>query len=146
MGILLAILLGSASADIFCAKTKNDLDHSERLAQIKPLFDDNNRIMMVNGTKGSYVIIDGSGEGLTISFFTSGLFDLYAIRKDGPLEFCDNGERLEMVGLDRREVFQIIDGEIDMGSGGVKKHFARGDMPDKLKKLHRFGVRNIASD
>ncbi len=100
---------------------------------------------MVNETKGSYVIISALDDNLTISFFTSGLFDLYPIRKDGPLSFCDDGTKLRMIGLDRADVFTLVEGGFRMGKGGPKHNFASGPMPELLKKLHRIDVRGLAS-
>ena len=133
-------------ADEICAESYSELDRSENLKAMKPLFSADKRIAVVNETKGSYVIIDAIDDKLTISFFTTGLFDLYPIRKDGGLKFCDDGEKLRMVGLDREDVVTLKDGGFQMGKGGPKMNFSRGEMPELLKKKHKIDIRGLASD
>jgi hypothetical protein len=144
--ILFILMAVPAHGAEVCASSFSELAASPRLEGLKPLFNADRRIAMVNETKGSYVIIDAFDDKFTISFFTSGLFDLYPIRKDGPLKFCDDGARLRMVALDRADVFTLVNGGFHMGAGGPKQNFARGEMPALLKKLHKIDIRGLASE
>lgn len=133
-------------ADEICATAYSELERSENLKSLKPLFSADKRIAMVNETKGSYVIIDAFDDHLSISFFTSGLFDLYPIRKDGPLKFCDDGVSLHMIGLGKEDKFVLKEGGFQMGKGGPRMNFARGEMPALLRKLHKIDPRGLASE
>jgi len=145
-GLLLVLCLAGqmARAEV-CASSFSELDKTPLLSSLKPLFSEDKRIAMVNETKGSYVIIDSLDDKLTISFFTSGIFDLYPVRKDGPLQFCDDGDSLKMIGLGRSEEFRVTGDRFQMGSGGAKKSFSYGEMPELLKRLHRVDARGVAS-
>lgn len=144
--LLVLIITLPAAADSVCAAKYSDLDGSQNLKALKAMFSADKQIAMVNETKGSYVIISGFDDNLTISFFTSGLFDLYPVRREGPLKFCDDGVVLRMIGLDREDTFTLVNGGFQMGKGGPKRNFARGEMPALLKKLHKMDIRGIASE
>ncbi len=144
--ILVLFFTFPGAADPVCAAKYSDLDGSENLKALKAMFSADKQISVVNETKGSYVIISGFDDNLTISFFTSGLFDLYPIRREGPLKFCDDGAVLRMIGLDREETVTLVSGGFQMGKGGPKRNFAHGEMPALLKKLHKMDIRGIASE
>ena len=134
-----------AHAEEICASRYSELDKSERLKTVKELFGPERQIRAVNESKGSYVIIEALTDDLTISFFTSALFEMYAIRKDGVLSFCDTGTGLKMEGLGRSEEFTLKAGKFQMGGGGAKKTFAIGEMPEKLMKLHHMEPTGLAA-
>lgn len=144
--LTLLFTIYTASAGDICAERFSDLSASPRLETIRPLFGAEKRIAMVNGTKGTYVVIDALAENFTISLFTSGLFDLYPIRKDGEVRFCDDGANLRMMALGRADVFRIVNGGMVMAGGGERMSFARGEMPELLKKLHKVDFRGLASE
>jgi hypothetical protein len=144
--LVFLVLALPGAADPVCATKYSDLDATDNLKALKLMFSADKQIAMVNETKGSYVIISGFEDNLTISFFTSGIFDLYPIRRDGPLKFCDDGVVLRMIGLGREETFTMMNGGVQMGKAGAKRSFARGEMPDLLKRLHKMDIRGIASE
>lgn len=142
----LLLMAQSSSAAEVCADKFSELGGSARLEALKPLFGAEKRMAMVNGTKGTYVVIDALAENFTISLFTSGLFDLYPIRKDGEVKFCDDGAHLRMLTLGRADVFEIVSGGLVMAGGGERRSFMRGEMPELLKKLHKIDFRGLASE
>jgi hypothetical protein len=128
-----------------CASTLEDLKKTPRLKAVQELFAGGTRVGFVNETNGSYVVM-GVAEGkLDIHFYTSGLWDLYAIKDEGPLQFCDDGEKLVMSGLGRSEALKIAPNKMEIGGGGPKRTFHVGPMPELLRKLHKLDERGLAS-
>ena len=149
MRVFLLILISLppfVCANEICASKYSELESSARLAKLKPLFNADKRIAMVNQTRGSFVIIDGFEDNLTIRFYTSGLFDLYPIQREGPLKFCDVDGNLRMIGLDREDRVEVVHGGLVVGRGGPKRSFVSGEMPQNLKRLHKMDVRGLASE
>ena len=126
---------GDGNAHEVCAMRFSEFDLTRRLQQLKPLFPANSVSGYVNQTGGSYYEIDSRGEWLRITFMTSGLFDLYLIRRSSAVVICDDGEKLTVKGLDREDKMMIDDGKLIMGKGGPKQTFSPGPMPDLLKNL-----------
>ena len=62
---------------------------------------------MVNDTKGSYFTVDTVTENFQMAFYTSGLFDIYPVKREGPVKFCDDGKSLTLVGIGRVETLSI---------------------------------------
>jgi hypothetical protein len=139
--LLLGILLcTNQSRGDDCATHRSELDKTPRLHAILQMFNQSagSAVGLVNGTQGSYVILDSKNDELTIAFYTSGLFDLFPIKRDGPLKFCDTGKVLRMIGLDRDEELVLPDGKFVLGEGGPKRTFTVGLMPVMLKQLHHM--------
>lgn len=128
-----------------CAHDSTGLEQTPALRDIKAYFG-HGFVGFVNETEGSYVIVDLMKTPMTLTFYTSGLFDLVPIKSEGPLEICDDGLSLRMRGLDRDEEMKVVDAKLVMGSGGPKKTFMKGAMPPKLAKLHHYTERSIASE
>lgn len=142
----IAVILWSIPAEAEeCASTLADLKKTPNLELVLTLFKDSPRVGMVNGTNGSYVIIDAVDGDLKIYFYTSGLWDLFGIKDDGPLTFCDGPEGLRMSGLGRSEYIKLVYGAIQLGEGGPRRTFRVGAMPEILQKLHGLNGREIAS-
>ena len=146
MVIVIGLLLGCCrSRGEDCATSYTDLGKTQGLRSIQLLFDLNARLDLVNETKGSYVTIESQPDGLKIIFYTSGLFDLYPIRREGPVIFCDSGEAMTMSGLGLSEKLSAANSKITLGDGGPKKVFSKGPMPELLRRLHRIDERGLAA-
>ncbi|MBX3021976.1 MAG: hypothetical protein KF799_09895 [Bdellovibrionales bacterium] len=143
---LFSILIALPGSAEECATRLSELSKSERLTAVKALFKAGGPVGFVNETKGSYFILEERDGEFRITFFTSGLFDLYPIKRDGPLSFCDTGEELQVVGLGRRDDLRLTGTELQLGGGGPKRHFAPGPMPGLLIDLHKVPQRGIASE
>lgn len=133
-----------AAADV-CATQFSHLTQTERLSSLRTVLREGGAVGFVNLTQGSYFIVDGHGEAFRITFFTSGLFDLYPIKREGPLSFCDNGRELRVIGLGNNDRLEIQEGRLVIGSGGPKMTFSPGAMPELLVKLHHYNERGLAS-
>ena len=108
---------------------------------------DADHVGLVNETQGSYVVLDFlSSKKMTVSFYTSGLFALMPVKREGPVEFCDLDGELRMRGIERDQLIKIVDGKLVIDEGGPKKTFVKGAMPAKLATLHNYVGRSIASD
>lgn len=143
----LVLLLWSfqSGADL-CAARISELEKTERLKSIQSLFQSGHRVGLVNESKGSFVILTADQEQMTISFYTSGLFDLFPIKREGPVLFCDTGKGLEMIGIGRTVEIRIVGGKLVAEDGSPKRIFAPGEMPELLRKLHHLNERGIASE
>jgi hypothetical protein len=144
--LLILVFASTAGADEICAESFSQLAQTERLRALRAFFPPSERLGMVNATKGSYVVMETHGDKLAITFYTSGLFDLFPIKKEGSLAFCDTGTGLKMKALDRTDDLVILEGQLKVGDRGQKSIFTAGEMPDLLKRLHRIDVRGLASD
>ena len=129
-----------------CATLYSELKKTQNLQVARSLFNPEEKVGFINDTKGSYIVLEVQNDKLMIHFYTSGIFDLYAIKKEGPLTLCDEGNSLKMVGLERSEKLKISDGRLELGDGGPRKSFLVGNMPDSLKRLHHIDTRNISSE
>lgn len=142
--LLLGPLASAEPRQTTCAHDSLGLEQTPRLRELKAFFG-SDYVGLVNETGGSYVVIDMLKERMTVSFYTSGLFDLVPISRTGPLEICDTGDGLVMRGIEREEALQIVQGRLVIGRGGPIKTFAKGAMPPNLAKLHRYQERSVAS-
>ncbi|MGE4134012.1 MAG: hypothetical protein AB7F86_20415 [Bdellovibrionales bacterium] len=135
-----------ARADSICATHYSELGQTARLKSVTSLFGAEDTIGLVNQTGGSFVELDSHANALTITFYTTGFLDLYPIKRDGPLEFCDDGEKLIMSGVGRTNPVVIENGRIVVGDGGPKMNFGSGPMPDLLRRKHKIPERGLASE
>ena len=129
-----------------CASKPSELDQSDRLKTVKTLFVTGVRVGMVNESKGSFVVLESSENQITMVYYTSGLFQLYGMKRDGPLKFCDTGSSLRMIGLGQDVEVKIGDGKLIADDGGPKRTFSPGPVPDLLQRLHHLDERGIASE
>lgn len=128
-----------------CASSLAELKKSPNFASVVSFLQDQDRLGLVNDTKGSYVVIDAKETELKIHFYTSGIWDLYAIKDEGPLQFCSDENGLTIQGLGRTDSIRFSEGKMEMGKGGAIRTFHPGDMPELLQKLHGLNSRAIAS-
>ncbi|MES2965887.1 MAG: hypothetical protein V4760_18545 [Bdellovibrionota bacterium] len=145
--VLFILLLGPvAEARIeTCAYDSLGLKRTPALEQFRK-FLDSDHVGLANETAGSYVILDLFSDHMTIAFYTSGLFDLVPIKREGPVQFCDVDGALEMRGLERVQKIRIVDGKLVIDEGGPKKTFVKGEMPAPLARLHHYQGRAVAAD
>jgi hypothetical protein len=140
----LVTLAHSIAFSDVCAEKYSDLDATESLKKLKTLLIPNNTNGFVNMTKGSYFYITATDSEFQILFFTTGLFDLYGIRRDGPLVFCDTEKGLTAIGLKRTQNIFIEDNKLQFGDRSAKESFQPGPMPEKLAKINKIEIQKIA--
>ncbi len=145
--IFILIVWALPAAADECASNLTELKKTPRLESILALFKDTHSVGLVNETKGSYVVIEAYSDGqLKILFYTSGIWDLYGIKDEGLLLFCDGPEGLVMSGLGRKDALKISPGKMEIGKGGPRQTFHVGPAPELLRKLHGLNGRAIASE
>lgn len=147
-GVLLFIVLFASRAfgGEVCAARLSELGRTPRLEQVHHLFAKENQFGMVNETKGTYLLVEARKDDLVLILYTSGLFDLFPIRREGSVKFCDTGSALRFEGLGRTESIVIENLVLQVDGGGPRRTFRLGPMPEALQRLHHFvGTRDIAS-
>lgn len=145
--IFLSVLTVSTTgaAATVCAKDYLGLDQTPALTRIKTVIENNKQNGFVNQTRGSYFFIVAGPENFKITFFTSGLFDLYGIRKEGSIQFCDRDGQLLAIGLNRTQNIYVGDGRLEFGQRGARESFTRGQMPEKLASLNDVDAVTLAT-
>lgn len=128
-----------------CTSLYSGLSKTARLRAVREFFPDNGEVGLVNETKGSFVTMGSREDKLFMIFYTTGLFDLYPVKREGPLEFCDDGEKLHMISLGRDEELRVSPRKMDVGAGGPKLNFIVGEMPEFLRRKHNMESRGLAS-
>lgn len=146
VGTLFLLMISVNAGAEECASTLEGLKKTPRLAAVAKLFKHEKYIGFVNETQGSYVIMSVYDGLFHVTFYTSGLFDFYGIKDEGPLTFCDNGTGLIMSGLGRSEELRLSSTKMEIGAGGPRRTFQEGPMPDLLLKLHGLKERALASE
>lgn len=129
-----------------CVGRYSALSRNPRLQRLRSIVPASGSRGFVNGTKGSYFVITTQDDEIRIQFFTSGLFDLYGISREGPLSFCDDGDSLYVLGLERKDLLVIQGESLQIGKGGPRMLYTPGAMPDLLQRLHPDAQRGIASE
>jgi hypothetical protein len=73
---------------------------------------------------------------IQMTFLTTGLFDLYGIRRDGPVQFCDLEGKILVMGLGYEEEISVFEATIQLGGGTPRQTFREGPVPDLLRRKH----------
>lgn len=137
---LTLIFNGEFALAEICAANIEGLDRTPLLMSLKVLFPTpSHKTGLLNDTDGTYLLLENRNSKLFVTLFTSGPFDIYPIRRESPLEFCDDGKRLRLKGLSRDLEFQWIEAEkFKLGAGGPRYIFGRRPMPALLRRLHNW--------
>lgn len=128
-----------------CATTFSELDQTDRLKTFKTLVPSEGRRGFVNKTKGSFFYLEAQNDGIEITFFTTGFLDLYGIRKQGKLKFCDNGSMVQVHGIDRIEDLKVSEAYLQFGDGTDRQLFTPGLMPEHLQKMYEKDAASVAT-
>lgn len=147
--LIVAMLFGRAEAGVIavspdgqairpgeiCAATEKQMELTARLRLLAEQFRSGAATGFVNQTRGSYFEIDLGGDQIAMTFYTSGPFDFFLIRRADMVQFCDDGSRLAVKGFKRVEEVKLEGAVLILGKGGPRQSFAVGEMPALLKKL-----------
>lgn len=146
--LLVTILITPPStyADPICAENYTQLDASPTLQKIKTLLRNSSNNGFVNKTKGSYFFIQTQEEKFKIIFYTTGFLNLYGIQKEGPIKFCDEGDQLTVIGIDRHQKLYVDGNSLEFGSRTDRESFARGVMPEELARKNNVDPLFLAGD
>ena len=71
-----------------------------------------------------------------MTFLTTGIFDLYGIRREGVIQFCDRHGKIYTLGLGYDEELVVTDLLIQWGGGTPRQTFREGPVPAKLLEKH----------
>jgi hypothetical protein len=97
--------------DPVCAGQYSQLELTENLKQLQAVIPASGTKGFVNKTRGSYFFIRSTGDKIKLTFLTTGLFDLYGIRRDSEIRFCE------------------VEGQLYIhGMGGIQKMFLRANL------------------
>lgn len=136
--IIFFLFYGLSAQGQVCAKNFSDLDKTERLQNLKKILPDSERRGFVNKTRGSYFDIYQKENQFIISFYTTGLFDLYGIHREGPVEFCDDQSKITVTGLGRIKTIHIDGKLLSFDDGADNKAFTPGEMPEPLREINNL--------
>ncbi len=124
------------ASEYFCAQKYSDLSRSPSFKDLQVMMPENGIKGFVNGTKGSYFFIRSNGSDLVMTFLTTGIFDLYGIRREGAIQFCEREGKLFILGLGYEEELVIKDSQILWGGGTLRQTFREGPVPEVLLQKH----------
>lgn len=146
--LFFALMMGSptTSADPICAETYAQLDASPALQKVKTLLRNSSNNGFVNKTKGSYFFIQTQEEKFNIIFYTTGFLNLYGIQKEGSIKFCDEGDQLTVIGIDRHQKLFIDGHSLEFGSRTDRESFTKGVMPEELARKNNVDPLLLAGD
>lgn len=128
-----------------CASKYSQLDNIPTLTNFKNLLGDSHSAGFINETKGSYIHIDSLNDQLTVTLFSSSLFDLLAIKKESALKVCDRDGRLIFEAFGMKNAMTIAPDQIQIDKAGPKYQFRIGEMTPILRRLHPVESRLPAS-
>jgi hypothetical protein len=137
---LMILLIGCQSGASVCAFKYSDLQKTEALKRLQQLIPETGIRGFVNGTQGSYFFIRSGKEELHMTFLTTGLFDLYGIKREGPVQFCDNNGRILVMGMGYEEEVVVNQLTIQLGGGTPRQTFREGPVPELLKQKHDLTI------
>ena len=129
-----------------CADRYSDLDKTETLKSLKESLPKFKRKGFVNETKGSYFLITENDKGFNIVFFTTGLFDLYGIRREGELKFCDKDSKISVIGLGRTQAVRVEGAKLIFDEGKPRQIYTEGLMPEPLMKANELTQQPLDSE
>lgn len=143
LGILLIVSTSKAGQQV-CVDGPADLATQSELSVLKDYFPASTKVGYINETAGSYFeveaapgTIEGERETYSLTFYTSGLLDLFGVVRSGPAKFCVIESRMTVQSMGQMQSIRVVEGKIVLGEGGPRKTFSRGEMPPKLVRLHR---------
>lgn len=129
-----------------CATSYAELGNTEKLSQLKTLLPKEGLRGFVNETKGSYFFIHSGESGFKILFYTTGLWDLYGIQREGGIRFCDTGKEIKAIGLGYSKKLELLDGGLRYGGHKKSQTYQPGPMPKALREINDVKIRDIAAE
>ncbi len=121
-----------------CVASPTEIHKYPKLQELTMLVAPDGEQGFVNETQGTYLVIDTRGSKILATIYTSGLFDLVAIRRAYEITLCeDGGQAFILIGsVRRRETIRQEDQFLVIGDNGAKGTFRMGEMPEALRKMH----------
>ena len=147
--ISLFLVLPIAGADVAaptCASTRLELFKTTRLQQLLTFFDIDGRMRLLNQTRGTYVEVEPTEQGLSLTLYTTGFMGLFAIKRTSLVSFCDDGQGLIVEAKDFKDKVSVENEKLVVGQGGDRQTFGKGQAPEALARLHDLNSRAPAAD
>lgn len=126
------------AAEPICASSYAELEKTDPLKNLRSLIPDKGLRGFVNGTRGSYFFIRTNEQEIHLTFLTTGLFDLYGVRKDGVVRFCDFEGKIFIFGLGNEQEVFVEGNTIQFGDRTPRQVFQPGPVPERLKEKHNL--------
>lgn len=142
--IFTTLIYSKTNADV-CANNYSELNQTPALKSIQSLIENKKNNGFVNKTQGSYFFLQTQTEKFIISFYTTGLFDMFGVHKEGPIVFCDTGHELRAKGLGRNQKIFVHQSRLEFGNRTDRESFIRGPMPDPIAKINKVPIVTFAS-
>lgn len=130
------LIASGLSEATVCAINYTDLEKTESLKSLQQILPESGVRGFVNGTRGSYFFIRATKEQLQMTFLTTGIFDLYGIRREGPVQFCDSNGKIFVMGLGYEEEVTVQPPMIQLGGSTPRQTFREGPVPELLRQKH----------
>ena len=120
--------------DPVCADHFSQLEKTENLKHLQAVIPESGIKGFVNKTRGSYFFIRAVDNKLILTFLTTGLFDLYGIRRDSEIRFCDSEGQLYILGMGGIQKMYFKDNLIYIKGDSPVHIFESGDVPPLLRE------------
>lgn len=141
----LAILFSLTAHADNCATKYTELANNSYLSSFKDLLGESHTAGLINETQGSYIRIDSKNDSLSVTLFSSSLFDLLAIKKESALRICEREGRLVFEAFGMSNLMTVLPNQILIEKAGPKYQFRLGEMTPVLRRLHNVESRLPAS-
>lgn len=126
------------ASEQICASSYAELEKTSVLKNLRLMIPDKGLRGFVNGTRGSYFFIRTNEQEIHLTFLTTGLFDLYGIRKDGIVRFCEVDGKVFIFGLGNEQEVFVDASTIQFGDRTPRQVFQPGPVPERLKEKHNL--------
>jgi hypothetical protein len=117
-----------------CADHYSQLEKTESLKTLQSVLPVSGVKGFVNKTRGSYFFIRSTEDKLKLTFLTTGLFDLYGIRRDSEIRFCDSEGQLYILGMGGIQKIVLKENFILLKGDSPVHTFESGDVPALLRE------------
>ncbi len=134
MSFLFLLLSLVHALDPVCAGHFSQLEKSETLKRLSAIVPESGFRGFVNKTRGSYFFIRTTEDKIKLTFLTTGLFDLYGIRRDSDIQFCEAEGQLTILGLGGIQKILLKDNLIYLKGNSPVHIFELGEVPSLLRE------------
>ncbi len=122
------------AVDPVCADHYSQLEKTDALKRFQAIVPASGIKGFVNKTRGSYFFIKSTNDKLKLTFLTTGLFDLYGIRRDSEIRFCDSEGQISILGMDGVQKIVLKDNWIVFKDDSLVHTFEPGEIPPLLRE------------
>ena len=117
-----------------CADQYTQLEKTETLKTLQVVLPVSGVKGFVNKTRGSYFFIRSTEDKLKLTFLTTGLFDLYGIRRDSEIRFCDSDGQIYILGMGGIQKVVLKENLIFLKGDSPVHTFELGEVPPLLRE------------